>query len=333
MHGMQRRAVATALQHPPLHGGSWGTPYLHRDSGSLTRESPPGIPGGCTEDSSSLSLQVHPTGPCQPFPLGDDQRPSAFVFPPCGMCGIPRGRAQRRDVAVTPQPSPFPPTPVLPVHPAPLSVALSRAGMMPPTLPWRLGFHQHLWGSSSPSPPGGLHSAALLCSPTPHNRDNSARKAGNGREGKWLVFNLWRAARGAGAGVVGGRERSAPPAHAAARCPPELSAPITALNGRGRPPAQGAFIPLDGNQEKWENAELRVLRSPLAGDVSVSDFTGSQRRGQRPPGWERLFLPHGPFPGLETLSPGPCCRMSHRAGIRACNGPRFHPAIPGSECC
>lgn len=50
--------------------GGLTAPCLQRDSGSLTRESPPGIPGGCTEDSSSLSLQVHPTGPCQPLPLG-----------------------------------------------------------------------------------------------------------------------------------------------------------------------------------------------------------------------------------------------------------------------
>lgn len=75
-----------ALQHPPpsqwLLGG-FTAPYLDRGSGSLTREGPPGVSGGCTKDSSSL--QVHPTGPCHPLPLGDEQRLSAFVFPRCGM--------------------------------------------------------------------------------------------------------------------------------------------------------------------------------------------------------------------------------------------------------
>jgi len=45
-----------------------------------------------------------------------------------------------------------------------------------------------------------------------------------------------------------------------------------ALNGGGRPPAQGSFIPLDGNQKKWENEELHALKSPAC-DVSVYNFT------------------------------------------------------------
>lgn len=77
-----------ALQHPPpsrrLLGG-FTAPYLDSGSGSLTKEGPPGVPGVCTGDSSSLSLQVHPTDPRQPLPLGDEQRLSSFVLPPCGM--------------------------------------------------------------------------------------------------------------------------------------------------------------------------------------------------------------------------------------------------------
>lgn len=50
-----------ALQHPPpsrrLLGG-FTAPYLDSGSGSLTKEGPPGVPGVCTGDSSSLSLQV-----------------------------------------------------------------------------------------------------------------------------------------------------------------------------------------------------------------------------------------------------------------------------------
>lgn len=78
-----------ALQHlPPSRRllGGFTPPYLDRGSGSLTREGPPAVPGGCaTKDSSSLSLQVHPPGPCQPLPLGDDKRLSAFVLPSRGM--------------------------------------------------------------------------------------------------------------------------------------------------------------------------------------------------------------------------------------------------------
>lgn len=48
-----------------------------------------------------------------------------------------------------------------------------------------------------------------------------------------------------------------------------------ALNGGSRPPAQGGFIPLDGNQEKWENEALRALKSPDC-RVSVYNFTGNQ---------------------------------------------------------
>lgn len=48
-----------------------------------------------------------------------------------------------------------------------------------------------------------------------------------------------------------------------------------ALNGGGHPPAQGGFIPLDGNQKKWEKEALRALRSPGC-DVSVYNFTGNQ---------------------------------------------------------
>lgn len=208
-------------------------------------------------------------------------------------------------MAATPQPppSPFPPTPVPPVHPAPLGVAASRAGIMTPTLPWHSGFQQHLWGSSllpCPCAAGRAFQRGSALLPPPHNGDNGVQKAENGREGSGSCLTFRGQSEEPGLALSGGRERSSPPARAGARarCPPELSAPITALNGRGRPPAQGAFIPLDGNQEKWENAALRGLGSPSC-DVSVSDFTGNQRRGQGPPGWERLFLPHGPFPGWE----------------------------------
>lgn len=43
-------------------------------------------PWGLHQGSEQPVPPVHPTGPCQPLSLGDDQSASsAFVFPPCGM--------------------------------------------------------------------------------------------------------------------------------------------------------------------------------------------------------------------------------------------------------
>lgn len=67
-----------------------------------------------------------------------------------------------------------------------------------------------------------------------------------------------------------------------------------------------------------------VGSDPLSWDVSVSDFTGNQEKGAETPRVGKALPPSRALPGVgavETLSPGPCCRMSHRAGIRACNGP------------
>lgn len=98
-----------------------------------------------------------------------------------------------------------------------------------------------------------------------------------------------------------------------------------ALNGGGRPPAQGGFIPLDGNQKKWENEALRAVKSPGC-DVSVYNFTGNQlsvkgvgtlASGTALPS-SRALLGVG---ATELLSPGHCCCMTHSAGIRACSGP------------
>lgn len=134
-------------------------------------------------------------------------------------------------------------------------------------------------------------SARLL---PPHNGDKGVKKAANGMERGGSCLTCGRQALGRGWLCQGGQRAELPACPR--RCPPELSAPITALNGRGRPPAQGAFIPSDGNREKRENAALRGLRSRSC-DVSVSDFTGDQRRGQGPP-------PAGGGKGSSSL-PGP----------------------------
>lgn len=199
-------------------------------------------------------------------------------------------------------PSPFPPFPLPPVH-LPCRDNDSNIAVA-------FGIPAALVGLLVPAAGRAFQSGSASL-PTPQNADNGVLRSRGWQGGKWLVFNPWQAAPRAGAGVVRGMRAEL------SACPARWSCQLPL-----RPSAQGAFIPLDGNRRSGR-MRLCVGSDPPAGMVRGLNLRAASE-GRRDPGLGAALSPPRALPGLgamEILSPGPCCRMSHRAGIRACNGP------------
>lgn len=97
--------------------GGFTAPYLDRGSGSLTRDGPSGIPGGCTKDLSSLSLQCISqvlASLCHSVTTKAPRQPLCSLPVECEGCP---GRRTEQGCGCHPPALSLSPSPIPPVHP------------------------------------------------------------------------------------------------------------------------------------------------------------------------------------------------------------------------
>lgn len=186
-----------------------------------------------------------------------------------------------------------------------------------------------IWASSSTRgagssllPPGELCRAAGLCSPRRAMETAAFEKPR--MEGRAAArVEAVAGSDEPGLALSGGAEPSSPPAHAAARrsCQLPLRPSVDAAVPRHKEPL---FLWMGTRRTR-----RCVGSDPSAGMFRCLILRATSEGGRDPRGGSGSSSLPGPSRGGRLCHPGPCCRMSHRAGTGACNDPVSIPPSRG----